>query len=286
MRRIFFAVLTALMLATAVPAAAITYGQLDGQDHPMVGLVAFYNSDGNFIWRCSGTLLSSTVLLTAGHCTAADPTEGTPVRAQVWFDTSIPLGNGKPCSAGGAGYPCTGGASWGTPHPDPDFTGLTLPNSHDVGVVTLETAQSGTFASVAPLHTLDSLATQRGLQNTNLVVVGYGLLSQNGAGSNAGGQTRSRKEASQQVKDLRSALTDGYNVATTNAPGFGTGDGTIAPGGTCFGDSGGPVFYPYLGQYVVVGVTSFGLNNNCKGGDYAFRTDIQETQDFLATYLP
>ncbi|HEY6959441.1 MAG TPA: trypsin-like serine protease [Candidatus Limnocylindria bacterium] len=290
MRRIFFAVLTALMLATAVPAAAITYGQLDGQDHPMVGLVTFYNSDGNFIWRCSGTLLSPTVLLTAGHCTGEDPATGeTPARAQVWFATSIDVGTGgtsaDPCHTGRVGYPCNGGNSYGTPYPDPDFHGLVLPNSHDVGVVVLDTPQSGPFASIAGVGTLDSLATQRGLQDTSLVVVGYGLLSQNGAGSNAGGSTRARKEASQQVKDLRSALTDGYNVATTNAPGFGTGDGTIAPGGTCFGDSGGPVFYPKAGQFVVVGITSFGLNNNCRGGDYAFRTDIQETHDFVNPFL-
>ena len=292
MRRFFFAALAALMLATAVPAAAITYGQFDGNDHPMVGLVTFYNSDGTFIWRCSGTLLSPTLLLTAGHCTGQDLATGqTPARAQVWFATSIDVGTGgtsaDPCHTGRIGYPCNGGDSYGTPYPDPDFHGLVLPNSHDVGVVVLDTPQTTRgHATVAPLHSLDSLATQRGLQSTNLVVVGYGLLSQNGAGSNAGGSTRARKEASQQVKDLRSALTDGYNVATTNAPGLGTADGTVAPGGTCFGDSGGPVFYPFLGQYVVVGITSFGLNNNCKGGDYAFRTDIQETQDFLATYLP
>lgn len=281
MRRFFFAVLTALMLATAVPAAAITYGRLDGPDHPMVGLIVFYKADGNFLWRCSGTLLSSRVVLTAGHCTGSDPTEGTPASARVYFDTSVPVGNGLPCNAGGLGYPCAGGIT-ATLRVNTAFVGLVLPNSNDVSAVVLDSDHTlSQYGTLPDLHALDTLATRRGLQDTSLVVVGYGLLSQNGAGANAGGTVRARKEASQQIKDLRSALTDGYNIGTTNAPGFGTGDGSIAPGGTCFGDSGGPVFLS--GTFTVVGITSFGLNNNCKGGDYAFRTDIEETQTFIAS---
>lgn len=281
MRRFFFAALTALMLATAVPAAAITYGQADGNAHPQVGLVAFYDSHGDFIWRCSGTLLSATVLLTAGHCVAPDPVDGTPVRAQVWFASSIPLGSGGLCSGGATGYPCTGGDSYGTPQPTA-FNGLVLPDSHDIGVVVLQTPQSGPFASLPTAGFLDQFATRRGQQDITLTVVGYGLLSVKPT-QNAGGETRERRAASQQIKDLRSALTDGFNVATTNAPGFGTGDTTTAPGGTCFGDSGGPVFYGTT--TTVVAVTSFGLNNNCKGGDYAFRTDISESRSYIGGFL-
>jgi V8-like Glu-specific endopeptidase len=45
-----------------------------------VGLVVFYNSAGSPLHRCSGTMVSPTTLLTAGHCTA-----GT-AAARVWFD--------------------------------------------------------------------------------------------------------------------------------------------------------------------------------------------------------
>ena len=47
------------------------YGTDDGNGHPYVGLMVAQNADGNPLWRCSGTLLSATVFLTAGHCVEA-----------------------------------------------------------------------------------------------------------------------------------------------------------------------------------------------------------------------
>ena len=68
------AVLTGLLLvvgflASAQPASAITDGQRDTV-HTNVGVVRFTTSEGRF--RCSGTLISPTVVLTAGHCTGVD----------------------------------------------------------------------------------------------------------------------------------------------------------------------------------------------------------------------
>ena len=78
----FAAALARTLVVAIAPAGAVTDGELDGNRHPYVGLVTFYDSEGVYLWRCSATLLSSTVLLTAGHCTE-DPA----VSAQVWFDS-------------------------------------------------------------------------------------------------------------------------------------------------------------------------------------------------------
>ena len=72
----------AMLFAMALPAAAITGGQPDGNRHPNVGLILFYDATGRF--RCSATLVSPTVLITAAHCT-----EGTLGSTLVTFDSVI-----------------------------------------------------------------------------------------------------------------------------------------------------------------------------------------------------
>ncbi len=47
-------------------ASAITGTQwVEDFEHPYVGLVVFYDSSGEFVWRCSGSLISPTKFLTA-----------------------------------------------------------------------------------------------------------------------------------------------------------------------------------------------------------------------------
>ena len=69
-RKLAFAVFSAiLVLALAVsPVAAITGDWVKDFDHPFVGLIVFYDESGEFIGRCSGSLLDPYNFLTAGHC--------------------------------------------------------------------------------------------------------------------------------------------------------------------------------------------------------------------------
>jgi V8-like Glu-specific endopeptidase len=75
---VVLAVLAILVVAVA-PVGAITDGEPDNNRHPYVGLMVAFDDDGNRLWRCSGTLVSPTVFLTAGHCTRRPaPRSGSP----------------------------------------------------------------------------------------------------------------------------------------------------------------------------------------------------------------
>jgi hypothetical protein len=280
---LIIAAVVVLALAVVTPVAAVQYGEPDGNGHPYVGLVVFYDNAYVPLWRCTGTQIAPKVFLTARHCTGFDPELGYgPSHAQVWFDPGPiprdPAYPGGSCKAGTyTGYPCAGGY-WGTPHPHPNWNGyLTIPNTHDIGVVTFKKPISmSKYGQVAPIGYLDSLATQRGLQNVEFTVVGYGLQLVKPVFSGL----RERYVGTVSLVDLRSALTDGYNLHYSNAPGKGVG-----PGGTCFGDSGGPVFHTNAqGQKVIVSVNSFVLNYNCKGAGFGYRTDIADSLTFLGGF--
>jgi hypothetical protein len=271
------AALAAVALLTA-PAGAVQGGTPDGNGHPNVGLVAFLYHNTP-LWRCTGTMVAAKVLLTAGHCTGIDPGLGFgPDRAEVWFNTGpIPRGtyafDGSPCNATDTGYPCKGEFT-GTPVPHPGWNGfLTIPNTHDMGVVQLTAAPNVGITKIAPLGYLDSLATQRGQQNVNFTVVGYGVQFER---PNLQVAIRQRFVGTNQLQNLGSHIAGGYNLMMTDSPGNGTGGG-----GICFGDSGGPIFHSGAGGQVwQVAVISFGTKY-CQGTSGAFRLDNSQARSFL-----
>ncbi|HET8988990.1 MAG TPA: serine protease, partial [Humibacillus sp.] len=84
----------AMVMGAAAPAGAVTDGTLDGNGHPYVGLMVAQDASGTPLWRCSGTLLSPTVYLTAGHCT-----ESPAAHVEIWFAADVQSGvpaNGYP----------------------------------------------------------------------------------------------------------------------------------------------------------------------------------------------
>src|SRR5262245_26136401 len=107
----------AVALGVAVPAGAITFGQLDGNGHPNVGAL-IVDVDGELSLICSGTLVSPRVFVTAGHCTTGFD------EAWVSFDPQP-----DPTNAASLHH--------GTAYTHPQFGGGNN-NPNDVGVVVLD----------------------------------------------------------------------------------------------------------------------------------------------------
>ena len=274
MRTLSFSVALCLSVIVGQPAHAITGNFVKDFEHPYVGLAVFYDASGEFSHRCSGALLSPSVFLTAGHCVDGVST------ARVYFQQDA-----------GAHFDPVTGVDPVTGYPEtcltqPCTTSDTLfnygypagfPNTKDVGLVILdEPIVLGEYGTLAGAGTLDQLATRRGQQNLTFTASGYGLSYTNPAITRS---FRERLMASSKLVNLRSALTDGFNLQTSNNPGIG--------GGTCFGDSGGPIFYGGFSSNLIVGVTSFGLSSQtCAGVDFAYRTDQADVIAWILDHVP
>ena len=273
----------AVAASTAGTARAVQGGTFDaGNAYSYVAMSVYYDADGVPLWRCSGTMISARIYVTAGHCTGLDD-GAVPAHAELWFTNSFTAADvgdypfdGSSC-AGYTGYPCQGDVG-GTPHPNPGWTGsLTIPDTHDMGVVALDApAPVTTFAQLAPVGYLDRLATARGQQNVTFTVVGYGVQFERPNLEIAKGQ---RFIGTTQLQDPRSNQVGDAGVRMTDAPGGGTGGS-----GTCFGDSGGPVFHTGADgvQYLVADISAG--TKYCKGTSYAYRLDTAAAQSFIAQY--
>jgi len=270
------------MLAVAIaPVAAITKNFEPDPDHTFVGLVAFYNADGVFQHRCTGELLAPTVLLTAGHCTD-NGTGGVNAFARVWFQekagAEYTAANGEDpvtgypnkCAAGTLGTLCAESRLMYNYGFD-NFAGF--PNTHDVGLVILDQPITGLgFGALAAAGALDSLNTAKGTQDKDFRVSGYGI-SHSAKQGTVAVSYRIRLQAVEQLVNTVAPYNAGYNIQLN-----GNGDDR---GGTCSGDSGGPVFYPQNSNQIVA-VTSFGKSNaGCRGDGYYYRTDRQAVIDWI-----
>jgi hypothetical protein len=196
-------------------------------------------------------------VLVAGHCT-----DGT-VAARAWFDESV---------QGNPEYPFSGATSYdGTPYTNPDFCigcGNGLPGFaiRDVGVVVLSepvpTSVVSTYATLPAAGTVDTMKNK-----AKLDLVGYGVQEQiHGGGPPVWSGLRVRLYAPSELVSGEFVHSAEFIKVALN-PGGGS-------GGTCFGDSGGPILP--RGGTAVLAVNSYVTNSNCGGVGYSSRVDIPE----------
>jgi len=230
-------------------------------------------------FRCSATLLSATVVVTAGHCTDAFP-DAPYTGMRVFTESDVEAGIGKTNNYPFAGPNAVEAKSWGA-HPSYENAPFFV---HDVGVVILKdpgvVLPQFQYGVLPTVNQLDALKIQRGLKDVTFTAVGYGLQeSFPEPASFLANNTRTRYEATPKLLQI-------------NAPGA-TGDFSMLlsnnhhTGGTCFGDSGGPNFVGSGTSEVktIAAVTSFGKNGNCAGTGGVFRLDRQNVLDFIQHYL-
>jgi hypothetical protein len=255
--------IASLMLATA-PALAITDGQPD-TTHRNVGLVRFTSEGTRF--RCSGTLIAPTVVLTAGHCT-----EGPATNVYVSFDDEL---RPDPLAPNITPEERTRREAFyitGTAHPDPAWDGkLQFSKQHDQGVVVLSAAASTKWRGItpAPLPPLGYLDRNQGqLKNETFTLVGYGI-------------DIGEKKA-QVVVPFRHSTTSYLKNVGNEVITFQINENdSKAGGGSCFGDSGGGVFLDGF----VLGDASYVNSLTCNAlGSYQ-RADTAHSRAFLAQFL-
>jgi hypothetical protein len=251
----------------ALPASAVTDGELDGDGHPAVVLLLM-EVGGKPAFRCSATLLSPTVVLTAGHCTDNFP-ESPYTGMRVFVESDVDNGDNNYPNAGPNSVEAVSWAAHPLYETAPFFV-------HDADVVILQAPgvvlPQDEYGVLPEPNQLDTLKPRR---STTFTSVGYGLQqSFPDAASWKNVADRVRMVSHPQLVQINTGLTGPGSLLLSN---------NTNTGGTCFGDSGGPNF---LGDSnVVAGVTSFGLNSTCGGTGGVFRVDRPDVLAFVNSYL-
>jgi len=228
----------------------VSNGQPTGSAYGGVGVVLIdQGGDGTADFLCSGSLISPTVLLTAGHCLLGPGT--------VYYISFVP--DVLPLPPASAFIVSTTA-----------FTSTT----DDIGVIILP-AGSTTGIPVYDLPTLgllDQLSEGGGLARDRAVIVGYGV-------DRLQGMQTSELDGVRKVTMAKIQGLVGGFIVLSGA------EGNSSHGSVCFGDSGGPMFLANGDPNTIVGVNDAVRHEGCQAHAYDVRLDTPTALSFLSQYV-
>ena len=247
------------------PAArCVTNGTFDSSLHPNVGtIVAEYRSPGVKSSACTGTLISPSVFLTAGHCVAL--LQGMFHVTQVWV-TFDPVFSSTSTNLHS-----------GTMHLNPLYPGKGASDPEDLGIIVLDSPVVGiTPAALPSLGLLAAMQSNGSLRNSLFTIVGYGATDTlfGGGAPDANEGEGTRRFATEGFLALNKDLIK-LNQNTV----FGY-------GGSSHGDSGSPNFLNSGGGApvlvaITIGGDPWGIEQNV-----AYRLDTPDARAFLGKFVP
>jgi len=243
----------ASLLLTATPALAIIGGQPDGNGHPYVGAIDV-RPTGRRI-PCTGTLISPTVFLTAGHCTRFFDEAGL-TEAQVTFD---------PVFSDSATF------YTGTVYTNPAFT-RSQNDPGDFGMIVFAEPIEGITPALLPAADLLSGYGPQGLHDVVFPTVGYGITRLLG-GTEGGGPPRPDRDSAgtRIVTTQIFLLTNGWLRLSM-----------LTGGRSCTGDSGAPQFLGNTDLVVAIGVAG---DRSCEAMNGTLRLDTPSARAFLGQFV-
>jgi secreted trypsin-like serine protease len=249
---------------------AITYGSAD-QSNTYSNVGAFVvqrKSDGRISPICTGTLISPTVFLTAGHCTAYFSTlSPSTYAAAVSFDNPLAWGDLSSQATVILATAVITNPEYSQRQSDPADLGVLLLAAQDTRGISA--------AALPTLGLLDQLFAAGTLQSETFTAVGYGL--QNRLVGRGQPYFRDQNPIPRMYAlSSFSALNPAYLRLSQNPA---TGDG-----GTCYGDSGGPNFVDVEGTLVLAATTVTG-DDVCRATNVDYRLDTRTARRFLGQYV-
>ncbi len=279
MRRSLLASLLAAAVALTVmvaPASAITGGQPDGNGHPQTALLLFPGQT-----FCTGALIDSRTILTAGHCTAfwtelaADPEVPGNDTIQVSFSPQASVDEDW-LPDGGTWHTAS---DWET---YPGYVDAEWPFTFDYGLLFLDAAPGITPATLAPVGTLDPILNVPGATAQLFDDVGYGVQGN----IRGGGPPRTAVTWTRKIAVQRYAPGNGSTTGIFHETWFILKASPSAQHGSgCGGDSGSPIYLH--GTTTIVAVHTGGYRLGKDGvlcgriSSLNHRVDVQPIYDWI-----